>query len=214
MADLDVQPKKKSNIWPWILLGAGLLLLIFLLSRGCDADDDEVDNDATTTTTTTDTSNTGVATTTTTTTTWDNVDFNAPATSYEEITNKDIEVRGNENYAIYSLGESILFDEGKATLRADATQNLKQISESISKRYGSGEVRVYGHTDATGSAEANKELAQQRTEAVRNWMVQNGNVGDNRISLHPIGEGEPAASNATEGGRQQNRRVDIVARRS
>ncbi len=110
------------------------------------------------------------------------------------------------------MGENILFDEGKATIKSDAAQNLKQISASIEKRHTGGNVRIYGHTDATGSAGANKELAEQRAEAVRNWLVQNGAIADTRVSLHPVGESQPVASNATEQGREQNRRVEIVSR--
>src|SRR5829696_7133193 len=120
MADLDIQPKKKGrSILPWILVGLGVLALLIFLARGCNDDDTD---DAAATTTTTDT------TTTTTTTTagardgdnWNDVDFNAPAVSYDEITDRNIDVRGNNNYGIYGLGENILFDEGKSTIRSSA----------------------------------------------------------------------------------------------
>jgi outer membrane protein OmpA-like peptidoglycan-associated protein len=143
---------------------------------------------------------------------WEGVDFNAPAVSYEEITDKTVNVRGANNYAIYSVGENILFDEGKSTIRSNAEKNLKQIAGSIEKRYKEGEIRVYGHTDSVGSSAANKQLAEQRAEAVRDWLLKNGKVPESRISLHSIGESEPVASNASEKGREQNRRVEIVAR--
>ena len=147
------------------------------------------------------------------TTNWDGIDFNAPAVNYEEITDKNINVRGNEGYGIYGLGETILFDEGKATIRTDAEANLKQIAGSIDKRYNGGQIRVYGFTDAQGSAGSNKELAQQRADAVKAWMQSNG-VDAGRISVNAIGEAQPTATNNTEAGRQQNRRVEIVARTS
>jgi outer membrane protein OmpA-like peptidoglycan-associated protein len=156
-----------------------------------------------------------VTTSTTTTATgsgWDDVDHNGPVVNYDEITDKNINVRGNSNYGVYSLGESILFDEGKADIRSSAAQNLEQINASISKRYNGGEIRVFGYTDATGSAATNKELAEQRAEAVRNWLVKNGKVDEGKVSIHPVGESQPAATNATSEGRQQNRRVEIVAR--
>ena len=214
MADLDVQPKKRrGSILPWILLALGAIALIYFLTRN-RSDNDRDDAAVTTTTDST-------STTTTSANTamgardgdnWNDVDFNAPAAHYDEVTNKDIDVRGNNNYGIYGIGENILFDEGKSTIRPGAEANLRQIAASISKRYNGGEVRVYGHTDAVGSAGSNKDLAEQRAEAVRNWLVKNGNVAENRISLHPVGESQPVASNATESGRQQNRRVEIVAR--
>jgi outer membrane protein OmpA-like peptidoglycan-associated protein len=70
---------------------------------------------------------------------------------------------------------------------------------------------VYGFTDAQGSAGYNKDLAQQRADAVKAWMSSNG-FDAGRISVNAIGEGQPVATNNTEAGREQNRRVEIVAR--
>lgn len=205
MAELNVQPKKGFNIIPWLLLLAGIASLIwFLVNR--NKDNDTVATTNTTTTTNTSTSNN------TATADWTGIDFNAPAVNYDEITDKNINVRGNDGYGIYGLGENILFDENKATIRSDAEANLKQITSSIDKRYGGGEVRVYGFTDAQGSAGYNKDLAQQRADAVKAWMQSNG-VDAGRISVNAIGEGQPVATNNTEEGRQQNRRVEIVARK-
>jgi outer membrane protein OmpA-like peptidoglycan-associated protein len=208
MADLDVQPKKKGSILPWILLGLGLIALLIFLARGCN--DRDGDDAAAATVDTT--SNAAATTANQAGDGWSDIDFNAPAVNYNEVTDKNIDVRGNNNYGIYGLGENILFDEGKSTLRSGAEANLRQIVGSIDKRYTGSNVRVYGYTDAVGSAGYNKELAEQRAETVRNWLVQNGNITENRISVHPVGEARPVASNSTEQGRQQNRRVEIVAR--
>lgn len=212
MADLDVQPKKKSgSILPWVLLGLGLLALIIFLARGCN-DNNVKDGAATTTDSVTNTvSNTASTATERVRDWWDDVDFNAPAAKYDEITDRNVNVRGNNNYGIYGINETVLFDEGKSTIRSGAESDLKQIAASIGKRYNGGNIRVYGYTDAVGSAGYNKELAEQRAQAVQNWLVKNGNVSENRISVHPVGEANPVASNATEKGRQQNRRVEIVA---
>lgn len=205
MAELNVQPKKRSSILPWILLLLGAAALIWFLTR--NKDDKEIAADKTTTETTTNTSTSNNAAAAD----WDGVDFNAPAVTYDEITDKKINVRGNNSYGIYGVGENVLFDEGKATIRSDAEANLKQIIGSIDKRYNGGNVRVYGFTDAQGTAGYNKDLAQQRADAVKSWLQSNG-VDAGRISVAAIGEGQPVASNNSEEGRQQNRRVEIVAR--
>lgn len=215
MADLDVQPKKKTSWLPWLIGAVILVLLLLLLMRGCNKTDTVA---ATTTDTTTAAGNAAGAVGTTTPANgtganWDNIDRNAPAASYEEITDKNISVRGNDNYGIYSLGENVLFETDKSTLRKDAEQNLKQIAASIDKRFKGGDIRVYGYTDSVGSKGYNKELAQQRAEAVRTWMAANG-MDSAKISLNAIGEGQPVATNATAGGRQQNRRVEVVARKA
>jgi outer membrane protein OmpA-like peptidoglycan-associated protein len=206
MADLNVQPKKRSML-PWIILIIALIALAIFLMRGCN--NKETDTAAGDTASTA--NNAPAATTGN---NWDDVDFNAPATTYPEISDTNITVRGNDQYGIYSLGENILFDEGKNTIKADAEQNLKQIAASIGQRYSGADVRVYGYTDAVGSAGYNKELAEQRAQAVRDWLTKNGNVSADKISLQPVGEERPVASNASAEGRKQNRRVEIVAKGS
>ena len=215
MAELNVQPKKKTSYLPWILLLLGVIALIWFLTRNKDDNNrDAVSKSDTTTTTATpvttlatgsarDTGNSD----------WNGIDFNTPPVDYEELTNREINVRGTTNYGIYSLEENILFDAGKSSIRPDAAAKLKQVVASVKKRYNNGEVRVYGYTDAQGSTAANNQLAQQRAEAVKAWLQNNG-IDAAKVSVNAIGEAKPVASNSTEQGRQQNRRVEIVARGS
>ena len=212
MADLNVQPKQKKSWLPWLLLILGIIALLFFLMRGCNNDKGAAAGTDSTAASTNNSTGTTADTSGAMGQAWGDVDFNAPAAAYDEITDKNINVRGNNNYGIYGLGENILFDEGKSSIRSNAEQNLKQVAGSIGQRYNGGQVRVFGYTDAVGSAGYNKELAQQRAESVRNWLVRNGNISEDRISLQPIGEANPVASNSTEQGRQQNRRVEIVAK--
>lgn len=208
MAEIDVQPKKHSGSFlPWLLLGLVVLgLAIFLIHK---KDSHEYAVNSTQTTTQTSTSSHAAAADG-----WSTIDWHAPAAHYQEITDRDIEVRGNEQYGIYGLGENVLFDKDAATIKNSAESNLKQIAASINKRYNGGEVRLYGFTDATGSAAHNQQLSEQRANAVKDWLSHHGNIDANRISLQGEGESHPVASNATEEGKQQNRRVEIVARKS
>src|SRR3954470_15909420 len=178
MAELNVQPKQKKSFLPWLLLILGIIVLIFFLMRGCNNDKENTGRTKPTSAATnaaaagsTAGASAGGADTASTASTglpWGTIDFNAPMAKYDEITDKNISVRGSENYAIYGLGENILFDEGKNTIRTNAAQNLKQIAGSIDKRFKGASVRVYGYTDSVGSKGYNKELAEQRAEAVRN----------------------------------------------
>lgn len=213
MAQLDVQPKKRTTPWwLWLLLALVLLAIIFFLSKGCNRTADNVAAGTGDTTARTENAGAGVTGVTGAAADWNSVDFNSPAASYEEITDTSIGVRGSNGYAIYSLGENVLFDSDKSTIREQAASNLQQISGSLSKRFNGGQIRVYGYTDAEGSAGYNKQLAEQRAEAVKAWLVKNGQVSEQAISVQPVGESRPVASNATESGRQQNRRVEIVAK--
>ncbi|PSR53856.1 OmpA family protein [Adhaeribacter arboris] len=208
MAELNVQPKSKRPWWLWLLLALLALALLFFLLRGCNRDQATAPTD-----TGAAADSTAMAGDTTSEFDWNTVDFGAPAATYDEITDADINVRGNDDYAIYSLDETILFDTDKNTIKPSAAEKLKQVAASMGKRFANGQVRIYGHTDAKGSAGYNMQLAEQRAEAVRNWLTQNGNITADQVSLHPVGEAQPVASNATAEGRQQNRRVEIVVRR-
>ena len=215
MAELNVQPKKQTSYLPWILLLLGAMALIWFLTRNKDDNNrDTVSNSDTATTTAAPATTlaTGSAQETGN-SDWNGIDFNAPPMDYEELTNREINIRGTTNYGIYSLEENILFDAGKSTIRPDAEARLKQVVASVKKRYNNGEVRVYGYTDAQGSTAANKELAQQRADGVKTWLQNNG-IDAGKVSVNAIGEAKPVASNSTEQGRQQNRRVEIVARSS
>lgn len=129
-----------------------------------------------------------------------------------EINLPDIDVRGDDEYNVYGLEEKVLFDTDKAEIKPTATKALQQISASISQRYGKNDIQVMGFADARGDKDYNEELSEKRAEAVKNWFVQNGKVDAARISVEPMGEEQPVASNATPSGRQQNRRVEIAVR--
>jgi outer membrane protein OmpA-like peptidoglycan-associated protein len=142
---------------------------------------------------------------------WSNIDLNVPDVTFPEITSKGITLRGNDRYTVYSLGDNILFASGKADINKAAEADLKQVAESIKQRYNGGWIRLYGFTDAAASDSANKMLSQQRADAVKNWLVTNGGFDMNRISVNAMGESNPVATNTTPKGREQNRRVEIVA---
>ena len=213
MAELHVQPKNSRPWWLWLLLALVAIGLIFFLMRNRDHKKD-VETATTETTTNTDTTTTATTTTTTTDDDWNTLDRNVPIAKYDEITDKDIEVRGNDNYAIYSLNETVLFDSDKSKIKRTAEKKLKQVAASLDKRYKDAKVRIFGYADASGTAEHNKELSEKRAEAVQNWLAEHGNVSKDNVSIHPIGEAQPAESNATEKGKAQNRRVEIVARKA
>jgi len=199
MAELEVQPKKKSPVI-WILVIIAILVLLFLLMRGCG-------NSSTTFTGGADTSNV-IATTVA---DWDEVDFDAPVATYEEVTDTGIEVRGNEKYSIYGLGENILFATDQSNIQGGATQQLNQIAASLKKRFDGASIAVYGNTDAAGSAGHNQELGAARAESVKNWLVEKAGIAADKISVRSHGESAAVASNATAEGRQLNRNVQIVA---
>lgn len=131
---------------------------------------------------------------------------------YKEITLPGVSVRGDSTYNVYSVDEKILFDTEKADVKPSAAAALQQITNSIGQRYSTSQVHVMGFADSRGDKNYNKELSGKRAEAVKNYLVANGKIDAARISVEPLGEAMPAASNATVAGRQENRRVEIVVR--
>jgi outer membrane protein OmpA-like peptidoglycan-associated protein len=143
---------------------------------------------------------------------WDMTKAKLADVKYEEITLPDVSVRGNDTYNVYSVDEKVLFDTDKADIKPGAAAALQQITGSIGRRAASGQVRVMGFADSRGDKNYNRELSEKRAEAVKNYLVSTGKLDAGRVSVEPMGEAAPVASNATAEGRQENRRVEIAVR--
>jgi outer membrane protein OmpA-like peptidoglycan-associated protein len=120
---------------------------------------------------------------------------------------KIAETKRTDQGLVTKLKSDILFDSGKAALKPQAHENLKQMA-GIMKKYPENILTVNGYTDNTGSSKVNEELSRKRAEAVRNALVANGMPGDT-ISVQGLGPAQPVADNKTEDGRKKNRRVEI-----
>ncbi|MCB2378798.1 OmpA family protein [Hymenobacter sp. BT635] len=143
---------------------------------------------------------------------WDLAKQKLADVKYPEVNVADVSVRGNEEYSVYGVEEAVLFDTDKAEIKAGASKALEQISASIGQRYATGPVYIMGFADSRGDKSYNRELSEKRANAVKAWLSQNGKIDASRVSVEPMGESEPVASNATAEGRQQNRRVEIAVR--
>jgi outer membrane protein OmpA-like peptidoglycan-associated protein len=104
--------------------------------------------------------------------------------------------------------QDVLFDTGQATLREGAQARLDQLA-AVLKNHPERRVMVEGFTDSVGSSDSNLMLSRARAEAVRSALVVRG-VAPARIDTRGHGEARPLASNSTQAGRQQNRRVEVV----
>lgn len=200
MAQLNVQPKKKSPVI-WIVLFIIILAILLFFLRGC-YNTGKLSTDRVTDTTV------SIAKTVT---SLDSIDWNVPGTDYSEVTDKAIGIRGNDQYAIYALGENVLFAVNQRTIQSSAQHQLRQIAASLKKRYDGSLIAVYGSTDSTGSANHNKQLGAERAESVKNWLIQQAGISADKISVHSKGESGPVASNTTAEDRQLNRSVQIIA---
>jgi outer membrane protein OmpA-like peptidoglycan-associated protein len=102
----------------------------------------------------------------------------------------------------------VLFDFNKYTLKPEAREKLAKVS-GILLAYPNLKVQVEGYTDNVGTQEYNQTLSQQRGDAVRDYLVSQG-VSAGNITATGYGMSNPIADNATNAGRAQNRRVQMV----
>lgn len=103
--------------------------------------------------------------------------------------------------------DRLLFDTGKATLRPESQEQLTNIA-TILKEYPNVHIKLGGYTDNTGSAEVNKKLSQDRADSVMGELVRLG-IDKSRLEAEGYGPEHPVASNDTEAGRAENRRIAI-----
>jgi outer membrane protein OmpA-like peptidoglycan-associated protein len=106
----------------------------------------------------------------------------------------------------------VLFDLDKSTLKPGAERTLDKLARLL-KESPERTLLVEGFTDSTGPEEYNQKLSEERAQAVRDALVGLG-INPERIRTRGYGENFPVASNENPGGRQLNRRVEIVISRS
>lgn len=95
--------------------------------------------------------------------------------------------------------------------RSDLNPRLRPILDQFANGLGSQqntEVRIFGHTDNTGSDSVNDRLSLERAQSVKDYLAARG-VRANAVQVAGRGEREPVADNGTEAGRAKNRRVEI-----
>jgi outer membrane protein OmpA-like peptidoglycan-associated protein len=102
----------------------------------------------------------------------------------------------------------INFDTDSDHLRADAAATVGQLIAAL-KGHADWKVAVEGYTDSTGSADHNRELSDRRAAAVKAALVAGG-IAAGRLTSSGFGADKPVATNDTEIGRAQNRRVEVV----
>jgi outer membrane protein OmpA-like peptidoglycan-associated protein len=109
---------------------------------------------------------------------------------------------------IVKFDSGILFGFDQSALTVNAKENIDNLAASLNK-YPNTDIMIIGHTDAKGTDAYNLKLSEERAAAVRAYALSKG-VDMNRLKTVGKGESEPIASNDTEDGRAQNRRVEIV----
>jgi OOP family OmpA-OmpF porin len=119
------------------------------------------------------------------------------------------------NKAISETGRialrNIYFDFGSDALTAESTPALEQIAALLKQQSGLS-LYVVGHTDSVGTHEANMSLSRRRAESVVQALIRQHGVAASRLVPAGVGDLAPVASNRSDAGRAENRRVELVER--
>lgn len=118
-----------------------------------------------------------------------------------------ISVTRSGHNIILNMPSNITFDVGRSAVKPRFEQTLNSVALVLQK-FNRTIVDIYGYTDATGSEESNLKLSLERASAVATYVSSRG-VDARRFYIDGRGEAQPIASNSSEAGRAQNRRVEI-----
>ncbi|HWY95670.1 MAG TPA: OmpA family protein [Steroidobacteraceae bacterium] len=108
---------------------------------------------------------------------------------------------------VLTLGD-VLFDTGRAELKSGATRKVDQLAQFLTE-HPDRRVQIEGFTDSVGTDSYNEDLSQRRADAVKAALINRG-IEPSRIGTEGYGKAYPVANNNDSGGRQLNRRVEVV----
>jgi outer membrane protein OmpA-like peptidoglycan-associated protein len=125
-----------------------------------------------------------------------------------ELANDGITVTNTGDRLIVSLPQDITFGTDSFAVRPSLQSDLGKVAANL-LRYPDSSVQIIGHTDSDGEAAYNTTLSERRANSVAD-VLQSDGVTYDRLQTAGRGEDQPVASNLTDEGKAQNRRVEIV----
>ncbi len=109
----------------------------------------------------------------------------------------------------YCVSLDIEFDINKSDIRPQYHDEVAKVGNFM-KNNPTTTAIIEGYTDEVGNSEYNMRLSQQRANSVVRWLVENFAIAPSRLTAKGYGEAKPVASNATDSGKQKNRRIDAI----
>ena len=116
--------------------------------------------------------------------------------------------RVNEGIKITLSENTVNFDFNSAALTTVSKSNLDKLA-GVMVQYPDTNINIYGHTDNKGTAQVNQKISENRANSVKNYLISKG-IASSRMITMGRGFSEPIASNDTDAGRAQNRRVEFA----
>jgi outer membrane protein OmpA-like peptidoglycan-associated protein len=118
-----------------------------------------------------------------------------------------LQAKETDRGLVLTLGD-VLFTTGRADLKPGAAGNLNKLVAFLNK-YPDRSVTIRGYTDSVGSEDYNQGLSERRADSVKSYLAEQG-ISSMRLSASGKGRSNPVADNDSSGGRQQNRRVEVI----
>lgn len=119
----------------------------------------------------------------------------------------DLQAQQTQRGLMVTLGD-FLFETGRAELKPGGERELDGLVRTLNDA-PNATVEIDGHTDSVGNRNYNVDLSLRRAQAVKEYLASRG-IDPARVSTQGLGPDYPVASNNTEAGRQQNRRVEVI----
>jgi len=147
---------------------------------------------------------------------YNSISFNTAGSEEEHfyISNLRLAIAGEDTrHALLETGKfetnEILFDVNKAIIKPSSFKILDELGQALADN-PEVTIKIIGHTDSDGSADANLKLSEKRATAIKVYLSNHFPITGNRMQVMGKGETEPVASNATPDGKAKNRRVEFV----
>lgn len=118
------------------------------------------------------------------------------------------EVKREGEGIVINFKEKVLFGFDRSDLNSNAQTNLTKLVDVLQK-YPDTNIEIIGHTDSKGTDAYNQALSERRANAVVSYLRDRG-ISSTRLTAKGMGKTDPVATNDTEEGRAQNRRVEFV----
>ena len=132
--------------------------------------------------------------------------------SYEVVTTETVMETEVVGQVVGFEVDDILFDIDRTDIREEFRSDLDAVGRFMNDN-AETYVVLSGYTDGTYTREHNLALSRKRAESVRDYLMENANIGEDRFVMNWYGKDNPVADNDTAEGRAKNRRVEVVVKK-